>query len=1032
MESYIGERYLLSNNDILMYNRLSDKYDFKYISWKIQQCSKKLVEILDSDQLFPVEVYFRPKSYSKDTMFDFRPIHTASLLDQICMVCLLNVVMFNNIDGGKRELSELAKMIPHNFFGNIPSTSMDEIYEYWPTKYKEYNKLVEDKKREYISTKEYTSEICLDLKDFYPSINPAYILNLAIEKLSLVYKEDDDIKTLTSALTKLLYQKITTDLTPWREYYYKGSLKDYSSHTYITRGIAQGLPQSQFFGNLCMIDVARIIAKHFPGNSYYYVDDSVIFSNLDNSTFNQKLDNLNLDFQKISSAQNNSTNVYLNAEAYRVMSNMTYAISCNKEKSFASPLKDDSPYINLPNIARQVSNAESLADNIEDIDNVRSLNKIDIILDYLNNLLNSNQCNTGSTGQQTKFLKRYRKYFLFRKDLLNLRIDSDLLHTQIESFRNTYSDTRNLVEIFKHLDEDIFRAQYRLLCINGTGTNNIPDIVKNLETAILEKALGNNRTQDVKTYYTKDVNGRIFFQSLQDIRYCSLEKYCKQYCEIYKNLQIEKIVQNLHIIIETFVDKVRKYDHISLDFSDEFSRKILNALISYLFDVEISDSTSFIKKSAIRQKLIEVRILLYLRNRYYFKYADFKHFLDDITNDEKQGDLNYCNADPLLQNVTSIFIRHVKDPLRIDNLIVTHSIIKGLWMNGSKYLYSYTLHNEEHAVELIRQCVRICNTIDYLNLKQYDFYILFLACYIHDISMIMHPNVYEICSEDTDIDIHATNLLLQLNEEGLTMANIKKCMANAYEHVYKYFENKLRSNHHKDSAKFLKEHLHSYFSYLDDALAHEVAIVAESHGWNTDKVYGLKSSAKDTTISLKYMMILIRLADLMDMTKDRTNYFLLKENMKNLSLVSKFHWISHYITTNVDFTTTYHLNEKVNSERPICETISVDIYLNANYRTTVSCNYASCNWISSYNGLLNKIKCTEKEGRNCNQCLFMCRWMHLKNEWLFKELHTLKAYLNKVNSTLFHTDIQVNIIFKNERKLDKELYDDVVRYIMSF
>ena len=244
-----------------MYNRLSDKYDFKYISWKIQQCSKKLVEILDSDQLFPVEVYFRPKSYSKDTMFDFRPIHTASLLDQICMVCLLNVVMFNNIDGGKRELSELAKMIPHNFFGNIPSTSMDEIYEYWPTKYKEYNKLVEDKKREYISTKEYTSEICLDLKDFYPSINPAYILNLAIEKLSLVYKEDDDIKTLTSALTKLLYQKITTDLTPWREYYYKGSLKDYSSHTYITRGIAQGLPQSQFFGNLCMIDVARICAE---------------------------------------------------------------------------------------------------------------------------------------------------------------------------------------------------------------------------------------------------------------------------------------------------------------------------------------------------------------------------------------------------------------------------------------------------------------------------------------------------------------------------------------------------------------------------------------------------------------------------------------------------------------------------------------------------------------------------------------------------------------------------------------------------
>ena len=103
--------------------------------------------------------------------------------------------------------------------------------------------------------------------------------------------------------------------------------------------------------------------------------------------------------------------------------------------------------------------------------------------------------------------------------------------------------------------------------------------------------------------------------------------------------------------------------------------------------------------------------------------------------------LNNLPADNLLQSVSGIFIRHVKDPIKVDQLLVTHSIVKGLWMNGSKYLYAYTLHNEEHAVELIRLCIRILHTVDYFSLKQDDYLILFLACYLHDISMVVQPSL---------------------------------------------------------------------------------------------------------------------------------------------------------------------------------------------------------------------------------------------------------------------------------------------------
>lgn len=44
-----------------------------------------------------------------------------------------------------------------------------------------------------------------------------------------------------------------------------------------------------------------------------------------------------------------------------------------------------------------------------------------------------------------------------------------------------------------------------------------------------------------------------------------------------------------------------------------------------------------------------------------------------------------------------------------------------------------------------------------------------------------------------------------------------------------------------------------------------IAKVSESHGWDSIHVYSLKSEAKEELVSIKYMMILIRMADLLDL-----------------------------------------------------------------------------------------------------------------------------------------------------------------------
>lgn len=61
----------------------------------------------------------------------------------------------------------------------------------------------------------------------------------------------------------------------------------------------------------------------------------------------------------------------------------------------------------------------------------------------------------------------------------------------------------------------------------------------------------------------------------------------------------------------------------------------------------------------------------------------------------------------------TIFRQRVQDPMKIDRLIQTHRLVKSLWHNGSKFLNAYTLHNHEHAINLIKNVVRMVNNIDF-------------------------------------------------------------------------------------------------------------------------------------------------------------------------------------------------------------------------------------------------------------------------------------------------------------------------------
>lgn len=149
--------------------------------------------------------------------------------------------------------------------------------------------------------------------------------------------------------------------------------------------------------------------------------------------------------------------------------------------------------------------------------------------------------------------------------------------------------------------------------------------------------------------------------------------------------------------------------------------------------------------------------------------------------------------------------------------------------------------------------------------------------------------------------------------------------------------------------------------------------------------------------------------------------------MKNLSLTSCFHWITHYITNKVEFTAEY----KYEKEK-IKELISVNIHLNVNKQIPCSHKSKKCkDWKSDIkaNRIQNETVSQDYSGTGCKSCRLICKWMHVKNEWLFSELHELEKYVKQVNVALFSSKIQVNLIMDSNNKLDSELFDKVLDFL---
>ena len=1117
LRSYIFDFELLTENDKEKYYRLQDKYDEIYIKEIIKNVRDKITDLIDKDDCFiEAYVYFRPKKLDDKEKVTYRPLHTTDIISQIAIVAMLHLLVYEIADVEKKlYLSNVSRLLPGNFYGNRVSLNPEFLFKPWKQQYQAYTQNANEALKKYNASLEYKYEVSLDLENFFPTIDPMLVYQLIVERLP-VNMERPDTELLKRILIKLLFCKLKTNLSNKmkKEYHKvnKESCEPVIEENFV-RGIPQGLPQSYFFGNICMIPISGIFQEKFKGVSYFYVDDSVIFTNdILEDSFGEQLNNINDEIEKLEKRllkKDNRSLLPKPASAMRAAGLYgihVHGVDKNKAVSKSSFIRLDQldeSEIYLKCVSREASQAgneifkmysdeedvilegrlKALSDEIQ-----KKIKELDQRLEQAKGEITKLQeapeeeQNPEAIGEFRKRIQnwskfrdrwiRYYRFFEYRKHRLNLRhiCETDKSNKkelmEIIYTVNKYDTKEEKLKAFmQSYNENIWDAAVSMYCedISDTEKKELGKYIgelnklcfeeENKESSFLYKVYkeliecGEKENNDQNTYKKSGMEFIDPYKTLKYFAACKMKSFSHKHYDVAEHW-VEQIQKKnwKNAILERLLSKnMVEMAGIVSENTSQFIRMVANAVYSQLFDVEIEDC--FVIRKFNRKPLScgEFRILLFLRNRLFTEevFLDQKILLNDAKN---KADLDYA-----VMEVVDIFQSFVADPIRIDKLILTHQYTCEVWKNGSKHLSFYTLHNQEHAIALIRNIVKLIHAIGFFKISSLDFYALFLACYLHDISMVKIPalDAFLIDKESGDSiawehlsEIHQQIALktrlakgekIEYRESDVEdISQVKKWMTQSFRRLDAYYEKKIREKHASDSAVEIRTR--EDLNFLDETLREFVAEISEAHQADERDIYFTKSSAAEKMVSLKFDKILLRLADLLDMSNCRISRPILYHNLDQMSEESAFHWISHLLTQGYELKTDYSIVAGKGGLTPgsIVEKLILTVIVDMSQMSKCQCD-KPCEYMKIEN--INDNGFELKMGNGCENgkevCNFLCKWFSKKNRYLMQELYALKEYLNRVPENYFGAEVAVCVKIANRTCLDEKQFGVLEQYLKN-
>ena len=596
---------------------------------------------------------------------------------------------------------------------------------------------------------------------------------------------------------------------------------------------------------------------------------------------------------------------------------------------------------------------------------------------------------------------------------LHLQFTTEIFHI----LRNNFNE-----DLYKKIKNAITTLDKALYSTKNISTAYFSKIVKNL-------TVKNNLSKKNSNYYLSienaiDINTPNFNNKQSKVQNDTIAK-------LFLTLRDEKKRNSFFSEIHPGFGEKSYFEWVNKG-TDELYRQVLNVYISKIFGFYINDNVKVNRRTSKPIKYKELRTIVFVRNQS-FRFNDFLQFIELFSKEVVDTTIDYSILD-----VIEYFVSFAKRGHYVDNLIQIHKFTNEMWKNGSKFLHFYTLHNQEHAIELIKSAINFMKNIDFIQIGKLDYYILFISCYLHDISMVLHPDLIKIFTDDKNSE---SNLIISNFKDRISdfvkdnasiylvdSKSVKELLIDFYKEIDNFFECSIRNNHAYQSASFIKSNKQLHF--IENTIRDIVAEISEAHAYDILDVYDVKSVAKDSLVSKKYLKILLRIADLLDVCDNRISNTLLLNNESHMSKVTLFHWLSHQAISGYNIETHYtnkYFNQTEGIETSYISKHAIEekivITFNLNIRHQIKADKAECLHcnLSSTNRTKNDIhlKINSNKELQCTNsiCNFMCKWMVEKNQYLFVELYALQKYLSRAPNNFFITTFEVRFISSPDARL---------------
>lgn len=424
-------------------------------------------------------------------------------------------------------------------------------------------------------------------------------------------------------------------------------------------------------------------------------------------------------------------------------------------------------------------------------------------------------------------------------------------------------------------------------------------------------------------------------------------------------------------------------------------------------------------------KFWEYRILSFLHNKM-FNRDDFFELLEDITKNYEY--LNH-EVDTNFEKIRLIVDDNLETAKDKDVIICLHYYLHSVWKNGSKDLTFFTLHNQEHSIELIQNYMKLSpKLLDKFNLKKSEKFILFSACYLHDIGMLKGLSKKEM------YDLKNPNVLDFYEEvykyfDEIKIIKMETMLRKIYlihDKTEQLFENIVRSEH---PTRAKKDIIIDDMLPLTDLEKKYISKVSENHGNDYEKVYGLVDEEvfRNQKIDIRKISIWLRILDLTDISKTRVTQAVFSRYFERMGIVSRFHWLKHLCVNHIDFKNEYDVSGKK---------LNVDIIVNMNYLPSEEYLDKKCKYLEN-NLDYHNINCVQYEDENKNtdevkykktkkrknkssNCNLLCAFLN-ENNWFEKEVDQLNWYSKKYYEG--GINFKLEFVLDDETKRDKfEIY----------